>query len=311
MKVFLTGGTGAVGPATVAALLAAGHEVRAVARDDPKADRLRRSGAEPVTVDLFDREALRAATGGCDAIAHLATNVPPLSKAVRRDAWATHNRLRTETTRHLLAAAGEHGITTFVKESVVFVYPDRAGEWIDESVPPDRRVRLLEPTLDGEAAVTTFTDAGGRGIVLRFGLFYSATSRVVDESLRLARVRGSMLAGPAGSYQSSIHTDDAARAVVLALEAPPGTYNVCDDEPLTRRDYLDAFSSAFHLPRLYPTPGWLVRLLAGPSADALLGSGRVANHRFRTATGWAPDYPSVRAGWAAVAAARAEQVAAR
>ena len=154
------------------------------------------------------------------------------------------------------------------------------------------------------SVVTTFSDAGGRGVVLRFGLFYGPTSRGVDEGLRLARVRGSTLAGPPGAYQSSIHTDDVARAVVAELGAPPGTYNVVDDEPLTRCDYLDAFSHAFDLPRLHATPGWMLRLLAGPAVRVVLASQRVANGRFRAATGWAPAYPSVREGWAAAAEAR-------
>jgi len=305
MKVFVTGATGALGSATLPALLDAGHEVRGVARDDAKAERLRAAGAEAVVVDLFDADAVAEATAGCDAIAHLATNVPPLERALRRDAWATHNRLRTEATRSLLAAAAKHHVTTFVKESVVFVYPDRGAEWIDETVPPDTGVALLAPTLEGEELVGRFTETGGHGVVLRFGLFYGATSRTVDEGLRVARLRGSTLVGSPGAYQPSIHTDDAARAVVAALAAPPGIYNVVDDEPLTRRAYLDAFSQAFDLPRLHATPGWLLKVLAGPVAKALVASQRVANGRFRAATGWAPAYPSVREGWPAVADARA------
>jgi nucleoside-diphosphate-sugar epimerase len=305
MKVFVTGATGALGSATVPLLRASGHDVRGVARDEPKADRLRHAGADPVIVDLFDPEAILAATAGCDAIAHLATNVPPLERAARRTAWSTHDRLRSEATRYLLAAAATHGITTFVKESIVYVYPDRGDEWIDETVPPDTSLELLAATRDGEHQVGVFTEEGGRGVVLRFGLFYGSTSRTVDEALRLARLRGSILAGAPGAYESSIHTDDAAAAVVAALAVPGGTYNVADDEPLTRREYLAAFSHAFGLPRLHATPGWLLRAVGGPSARALLASQRVANSRFRAATGWAPAYPSVREGWAAVAAARA------
>src|SRR5581483_7193123 len=190
MKVFVTGATGAIGPGTVRALLDRGHDVRAVARDDAKADRLRRAGAEPVRVDLFDADAVRAATVGCDAIAHLATNVPVVSRMSRKASWATHNRLRTDATRHLLAAADANGIGTFVEESVSFVYPDRGDDWIDESVPPDHGVELLEPTLEGEQLVTDFGH-DVRGVVLRFGLFYGPTSRQVDEGLRLARWRAS------------------------------------------------------------------------------------------------------------------------
>jgi nucleoside-diphosphate-sugar epimerase len=303
MKVFVTGATGTVGPATVRALVAAGHAVRAVARDESRAAAVRGAGAEPVAVDLFDAEAVRDATVGCDAIAHLATNVPAVSRAARRGAWATHNRLRTEATRCLVAAARAHDVGVFVKESVSFVYPDRGDAWIDESVPP-LRVGLLAPTLEGEELVTSFGATGARGVVLRFGLFYGPTSRGVDEGLRLARWRASTVAGAPGAYLSSIHSDDVATAVVAALDAPGGVYNVVDDDPLTRRQYLDAFAHAFGLKRLRPTPALLVRVFAGSAASALLASQRVANGRFRGATGWAPAHRDAREGWASVAAAR-------
>ena len=311
MKVFLTGATGAIGAPTVQALRDANHEVRAVARDETKAEQLRTLGAEPVSVDVFNADAVQAATAGCDAIAHLATNVPAMSRMARRSAWANHNRLRTEATRHLLAAADAHGISTFVKESIVFVYPDRSDAWIDESVPPTTGAKMLDPTLEGERLVTDFAARGGHGVVLRFGLFYGPTSRSVDESLRVARLRASTIAGRASAYQSSIHTADVATAVTAALGASAGTYNVVDDAPVTRREYLDVFSSAFGLGRLRPTPAWLVRIVADGAASALVASQRCANRRFRSETGWAPSYPSVREGWPAVAAARGAGVSAR
>ena len=76
-----------------------------------------------------------------------------------------------------------------------------------------------------------------------------------------------MVAGKPDAYMSSIHADDVATAVVAALDVPSGIYNVCDDEPLTRRDALDAFAAAFDLKRLRTNPAWLLRLIAGPAAD--------------------------------------------
>src|SRR4029077_3330965 len=114
----------------------------------------------PVTVDLLDADTVLGATAGCDAIAHLATNVPPISRMARKSSWGMHNRLRTDATRNLLAAAKANGIETIVKESVTFAYPDRGDAWIDESVPPDDRAALLAPTLEGEALVSAFADSG-------------------------------------------------------------------------------------------------------------------------------------------------------
>lgn len=303
MRCFVTGATGAVGRPLVRALRVAGHDVRGVARGDAKADELRAAGAEPVQVDLFDEAAVVEGQTGCDAIVHFATNVPPLSKVGFPWAWKAHNRLRTETTRHLLAGAQQHGIRRVVKESITFTYPDRGDEWIDEGVAPDASVKPLRPTLEGERLVEAFTSAGGEGVVLRFGLFYGPDNRAIDEALRTAKIRLYPIAGRGTSYMSSIHVDDAATAAVAALTAPPGIYNVVDDEPLTRREYVDAFSAAFDLPRLRIAPWWLLRAIGGAGAKALYPSQRVSNGRFREATGWAPTVRSAQDGWAAIGAA--------
>jgi nucleoside-diphosphate-sugar epimerase len=304
MKVFLTGATGAIGPATVRGLLEKGHQVRAVARTDDKAARLHAQGAEPAAVDLFDGDALKAAVDGCEAVLHLATNVPPLRRMASKKGWATHNSLRTNSTELLVDAALATGASTFVKESVTFVYPDGGDAWIDETTPPDESVEMLRPTLEGERIVDRFTAGGGRGIVLRFGLFYGPTARGTDEALRLARWRMAMVGGKPDAYLTSVHTDDVAGAAVAALDAPAGTYNAVEDEPVTRRDYLDAFTAAFGLRKLRPMPTWLVRLTSGSAASAVIRSWRVSNKKLRDATGWSPCYPSVREGWPAVARER-------
>lgn len=304
MKLFVTGATGAIGRPLIPRLVAAGHDVRAVARDDAKSRRLRDLGAEPAMLDLFDADAVHSAVAGSDAILHLATNVPTMSKAGFLPAWRTHNRLRTEVTESLLAAARDHGVGRFVKESVTFTYPDRGSEWIDESVAPETTAKALKPTLDGEHMVERFGDEGGTGVILRFGLFYGPDVRAIDEFRRLARLRMSQLAGKPDSFMSSIHVDDGAAAVLAALDVESGVYNIVDDDPITRREYLDAYAAAFDLPRLHLIPGWVVRTLGGPAGKALIASQRVANGKFRGATEWAPAYRSAREGWAAIGAAR-------
>jgi len=299
MKVFVTGATGVIGPPTVARLVEAGHEVRAVARREEAAASLKEAGAEPVTVDLFDGDAVRAAVIGSDAIAHLATNVPPFPKLLRAKSWAMHNRLRTEGTQTLVDAARAEGIGRIVKESITFAYQDGGDAWLDESSPITATPGLMAPALEGEQIALELANAGGAAVALRFGLFYGGANPGTDEMLRLARWRGSMVAGTGGAYMSSVHAGDVATAVVAALDAPSGIYNVCDDEPLTRREALDAFSGAFGLKRLRTNPAWLMRLLAGAAAASLVASQRVSNRKFREATGWSPIYPSLREGWQA------------
>jgi nucleoside-diphosphate-sugar epimerase len=220
---------------------------------------------------------------------------------IRAKAWSTHNRLRTEATRNLVAAARDHGIGRIVKESITFIYADGGDRWLDESSPLIATPGLMAPTLEGEQIALQLADAdvGGTAVALRFGLFYGGENRGTDEMLRLARTRSSMVAGNPSAYMSSVHADDVATAIVAALNAPTGIYNVCDDEPLTRRDALDAFSTAFDLKKLRTNPAWLMKLLAGPAAASLIASQRVSNQKFNAATGWTPKYPSLREGWKA------------
>lgn len=308
MNVFMTGGTGVLGRPTVKALVASGHDVRVAVRSEERAPLVTSLGAKPVVVDLFDGKAVKAAVGGTEAVLHLATSIPPMSRMTFPSAWRTNDRLRGETTRHLIDAAHAHGVGTLIAESVTFMYPDGGEDWIDESVewpPPHRR---WEATYSLEELVREFAATGGTGIVLRFGLFYGPESRSVDEALRMARLRSSTLAGRADAYTASIHTDDAASAVVAALDAPSGTYNVVDDEPVTRRVYLDSFRDAFETAKLRIPPSAALRLAGGKGADILLRSQRVSNRRFKETVSWSPTYPSVRAGWPAVARARSEAV---
>jgi nucleoside-diphosphate-sugar epimerase len=99
---------------------------------------------------------------------------------------------------------------------------------------------------------------------------------------------------------SSIHVADGGAAVAAALTAPAGTYNVVDDEPLTKRAYADALAAAAGKRVCLRVPGRLA-LLLGDRSTSLTRSLRVSNARFRAASGWAPRYPSAREGWPATA----------
>ena len=307
MKVFLTGGTGVAGRSLVPVLVAEGHDVRAVCRREEAAVALRSTGAEPVSVDLFDPDAVAEAVVGSEAVLHLATNVPVLTKAARPKGWDMHNRLRTDATRNLVAAARAAGVQRFVKESITFVYADAGDAWIDEGSPLIADLGLLASTIEGEQLALDFATDGGTAVVLRFGLFYGGIgNRGTDDALKLAKLRRSSIAGRPDAYMSSIHCDDVATAVLAALAVNTGFYNVTDDTPVGRGAYLKAFADAFGIKPPKPTPTRLTKIAGGPAATALLASQRVSNRKFRAATGWAPRYGDVAMGWAAEAAAKKE-----
>jgi nucleoside-diphosphate-sugar epimerase len=301
MRVFVTGGTGAIGSHAVPALVAAGHTVTALARTPAKTAALTENGAEPVTVSIFDSEALTAAFAGHDAIVNLASALPPTNKFMSTRAWRENDRVRTDGSSAVVDAAIVAGVGRVVQESVSMLYPDRGAQWIDEDVPPDQ-YPMARANLAAEANANRFCGAGGTGIVLRFGWFYGPGATHSEEFFKLARRHVCIALGRPDTFVSSIQMTDAGAAVAAALLAPTGTFNIVDDEPLTKRGYADALAAAAGRTAWARIPG-RAALLLGNRSTSLTRSLRVSNRRFKTATGWAPRYPSAREGWAATAIA--------
>jgi uncharacterized protein YbjT (DUF2867 family) len=134
VKVFLLGGTGAIGSHALPALVAAGHEVSALVRTSEKAAAVRAQGADPVMVSMFDRAALLGSFRGHDAVVNLATSMPSMATFLLRRAWKPTERVRIEGSAAVVDAALTAGVPRLVQESVSMVYPDRGDEWIDELV---------------------------------------------------------------------------------------------------------------------------------------------------------------------------------
>ncbi|MEW1846202.1 NAD(P)-dependent oxidoreductase [Nonomuraea angiospora] len=301
MRVFITGGTGAIGRHTVPALLAAGHTVTALARTPEKAAALSSQGATPVTVSLFDREALTSAFAGHDAVVNLASAIPPMSRFMSVSAQRQNNRVRTEGSAAVVDAALAAGVGRVVQESVSMVYRDQGARWIDEDAPVDH-YPMTRGNFAAESSAHRFgREGGGAGVVLRFGWFYGPGAAHSEEMYAQARHHVGMVLGHPDGYVSSIHLTDAAEAVVAALGAPAGTYNVVDDEPLTKREYAHTLARAAATRLWLSVPGRAAYLF-GHRLTSLTRSLRVGNARFRAATGWAPRYPSAREGWPATAA---------
>ncbi len=171
MKVFVAGATGVVGWRAVRDLVAAGHEVTALARSDEKAKLVSDLGAKPVAFDVFDAADVLANAAGHDAVVNLLTHIPPMTKAAVPGAWKENNRLRSEASLNLSAAALDGG-GFYVQESITFLYVDAGDEWLTEESPRDA-TPLVESTNAAEAAADSVTAHGGTGIVLRFAQFYA------------------------------------------------------------------------------------------------------------------------------------------
>ena len=124
MKIFVAGATGVLGRATIPRLVAAGHDVTGIARSADAARRLEAVGARVARVSLFDPSALEEAVAGHDAVINLATAIPSGADATKSEAWAENNRVRSEGSTNLAAAARAAGATVYIQESIAFLYTD-------------------------------------------------------------------------------------------------------------------------------------------------------------------------------------------
>jgi len=297
-RVFLAGATGVIGRRVVPLLVAAGHRVTAVGRAPDKRAALERAGAAAIELDLFDPAAVRRAVAGHDVVINLATHIPPSARAFFPGAWRETNRMRQLVSHNLATAVIAGGVGRFIQESFAPIYGDAGDGWIDEDAPV-RVARYNRGVLDAEAAAGRVTRDGGTGVVLRFAFFYGADSDFTRDAIRFVRRgRAPVLGSPSG-FISAVSHDDAATAVIAALAVPAGTYNVSDDRPLRRREFVDALAEALGVPPPKFFPRWLA-VLAGSLGETLARSQRIANGKLRAASGWAPRYPSVVEGWRAV-----------
>jgi nucleoside-diphosphate-sugar epimerase len=299
MRVFVLGGTGAIGGHVISALVGQGHAVTALARTPAKAAVLTAQGATAVSVSIFDRAALVGVFAGMDAVVNLTSAIPPMPRFLAASAWRDNDRVRTQGSAAVVEAAIDAGVGRLLQESVAMVYRDQGAGWIDEDMPTELFPRS-RANLAAEANAHRFTAAGGTGVVLRFGWFYGPGATHSEQLLALARGHLGVVLGPPEGYVSSIHVADGATAVAAALRVPAGTFNVVDDEPLTKREYAAAMAAAVGTELWLRVPG-RAGLLAGDRLTSLTRSLRVSNARLRSATGWAPRYPSARQGWIATA----------
>lgn len=281
MKIFVAGATGTIGRGLLPLLKAAGHEVIGTTRAIEKAQQLKSLGADPVIVDMFDREGLVTVLRETrpDAIIHQLTDLSG------RD-FQGNSRLRREGTRNLVDAARAAGVRQMIAQSISWVCVPGDGP-ADESVPlgidasdPSRK-RTVEAVKELEDAVAEME----HGIVLRYGLLYGPGTWYAPDGLLADQVRrGQLTANP--GVDSFVHVDDAARAALLALDWPAGIVNIVDDEPAPGTVWLPIYAKLLNAPAP-PT-----------SKDHAPWARGASNKKARQELGWQPLYPGWREGFA-------------
>jgi nucleoside-diphosphate-sugar epimerase len=271
MKIFVAGATGVIGSRLVPLLVAGGHEVVGMSRRPERAQRLEKLGARGVVCDVYDTPKLEEFLQQehpdivIDELSDLSHQLGPGGS---QGEFAGNQRIRIEGTRALVEAARKAGVRRVVAQSYAHVYAPTGG-WIkSENDPlnvgpnlPETRRRNAEAVAALEKAVLETPDI--EGVALRYGSLYGpGTAYAADGSIaHLVRIRHFPIVGDGKGMTSFAHVDDAAAATVLALSGPPGVFNIVDDEPAPRSEWVPFYAEALGAPPPRHVSALLVRML--------------------------------------------------
>jgi 2-alkyl-3-oxoalkanoate reductase len=309
MKVFVTGGTGAIGQFLLPLLVENKHEVVALTRSSAKAGKLDDIGVTPVIADPFDKQALTAAVRRAEAevIIHQLTALSSAGNFRKFDQeFALTNRFRTEVTDTLLAAARTIGTRRFIAQSYCgWPYAKKGGPVKTEEdpldpKPPESFIKTLAAirSLEDKMRSTTFLE----GITLRYGNFYGPGTAIGKGGVivKMIKKRRFPIVGGGGGIWSFIHVMDAARATIAAISrGSAGVYNIVDDEPAKVATWLPVLAKAVGAGPPYRIPHWLGELMIGKAGVSMMTQIRgCSNAKAKRELNWAPIYPSWRIGFA-------------
>ena len=285
MRIFVIGATGVLGRALIPHLQQAHHDVRTLVRSAEQARHLQAVGIEATVGEILQAETqqhLPELVKGCEAVIHIATAIPANPYNLSAENWETTTRLRTEGTKHLLAAALQAGATRYIQQSITMAYTDGGDAWLDEDQPFDTgpaRAGICAAIIEMEQMVRAISIDRLQWSILRGGLFVGPGTGQVKllERLRAGQVE---IPGKGQNFLSPIHVADMAEAIALALEQASGgsIYHIVD-QPLRYRDYITGLADRLQL----SYPSYNASLPEAPSY-------RCSNHHVREQLGWQPQH---------------------
>ncbi len=301
MRVLVVGASGAIGTRLVRQLSLQGHEVTGSSRSPARAEGLRALGAEPLVLDALDGPAVRAAVGTArpDAVIYQATALADARFGRNLDrGFAQTNRLRTEGTDNVLAAARQAGVGRIIAQSFAPYRYARVGGPVkteDDPLDPAPPTTARQTNAAMNHLDNAVTSAGG--IALRYGGFYGAAN---DGLVGPVRKRQLPVIGDGSGVMSFVHLDDAAAATVLALTFDgPAIYNIVDDDPAPASEWMPVLAAALGAKPPRHIPDWLARIVAGPGVVMMTQARGASNARAKAELGWTLRFPSWRQGFTA------------
>ena len=276
MKILVTGATGLVGTALVAALAREGHTVCRLVRSATK-----KTGSTVGTFDVaWDPET--GDLGGAAVGAEAVVNLGGASIVAGRWTHARKKILRTsrvDSTRALIAALGKMNAKpdVLVSASAVGFYGNRGDEVLTEDSAPGNDF-LGNLTKDWETEALQAEQFGTRVVLARFGIILASEGGALPEMMLPFKFGVGGRIGDGKQWMSWATLEDVVAILRLSLikRELRGPINVVAPEPVRNADFVKELAKAMHRPAIFPAPAVALRLAMGEMADALLLSSQRA-----------------------------------
>jgi uncharacterized protein (TIGR01777 family) len=295
MRIAVTGSSGLIGTALVAALRADGHQVTRLVRGGPTGDdtiawdpRANGGGLDPGSLD------------GVAAVVHLA------GAGVADRRWTESYKAEIRNSRVQGTTALVSALTTMASPPGVLLcgsaigwYGDIAGREVDESSPAGTGF-LAGVVRDWEGAAAPAKQAGIRVVTMRTGLVLSPNGGVLARLLPLFRLGLGARLGPGTQVISWIALSElmAVMRFLLTREDIAGPVNATTPNPVTNREFTSVLAATVHRPAVLSVPVPVLRTVIGGASSELLSSARVLPHALQAA-GYQYQHPGLAGALAA------------
>lgn len=288
MKLFITGAAGYIGGSIAARLVAQGHTVRGLLRDEAKAPALLACGIEPVIGSLDDEDVLAREAREADGVVN------------------TANADHLASLQVMIAALEGSGKPLVHTSGSSVIGDDARGNWLSQSIFDEDTPFVVEPAKQARHALNgTVLAAAARGVravVVCPTLIYGVGTGLNPHSIQIpflveqARTHGAVrVVGKGLNRWSTVHIDDLTDLYLLALEkAPAGSFYFAENGEASFAAIGEAIAARLGMG---PPESWLAESAAQQWGEARAyytygSNSRVRAKRARTELGWSPRHTS-------------------
>lgn len=288
MKLFITGAAGYIGGSIAARLVAQGHTVRGLLRDEAKAPALLACGIEPVIGSLDDEDVLAREAREADGVVN------------------TANADHLASLQVMIAALEGSGKPLVHTSGSSVIGDDARGNWLSQSIFDEDTPFVVEPAKQARHALNgTVLAAAARGVrsvVVCPTLIYGVGTGLNPHSIQIpflveqARTHGAVrVVGKGLNRWSTVHIDDLTDLYLLALEkAPAGSFYFAENGEASFAAIGEAIAARLGMG---PPESWLAESAARQWGEARAyytygSNSRVRAKRARAELGWSPRHTS-------------------